>query len=350
MNTFTNILKKLSALILVAIVATAAVAQDEEEAPLSISGSVDTYYKYDFSGYGQRGTWFGEDQNSVSIGMVDIALSHEMGKASFVGEVAFGPRGDGFTSSGLSSGMSTAVGSVQNLYVSYALTDALSVTGGFMGTFVGYEVISPAANFNYSASYLFSNGPFQNAGVKLDYAFSDSFGLMVGVFSSYWDQYVADPDFGMDQIGAQLYVAPLDGWDVYINFISGSWFSEWDITTGYQITDAFYLGANIAQNMEYGGDPDGGFFGFALYPQYAFSDAASVGIRYENWTPEVDGAATISSFTFSGNLKSGNLTFIPELRIDSASEDIFFDGDPGDSETVAAGSFTELIFAAVYSF
>ncbi len=325
------------------MVATAAVAQDEDEG-LSISGSVDTYYKYDFSGATQRGTWFGEDHNSVSIGMVDIALSHSIGKASFVGEVAFGPRGDGFTT-GDNTGGATAPGSIQNLYVSYALTDALSVTGGFMGTFVGYEVISPAANFNYSASYLFSNGPFQNAGVKLDYAISDSFGVMFGVFSSMWDSYVADPGLGMNSIGAQVYVAPVDGWDVYLNFITGSLYSQWDITTGYQISDAFYLGANVSQNMEYGGDEDGGFFGFALYPQYSLTDAAAIGVRFENWTPEFTNAPSINSFTISGNLKAGNLTFIPELRIDSASEDIF-----EDSDAAATGSFTELLFAAVYAF
>ena len=347
MNTITKISKKISVLFLGLIIATVAVAQDEDGG-LSISGSVDTYYKYDFSGYTQRSTWFGEDNNSVSIGMIDVALSHELGKASFVGEFALGPRaiGEG------GSGMATAPGTIQNLYVSYALTDALSVTGGFMGTFVGYEVISPAANFNYSASYLFSNGPFQNAGVKLDYAISDSFGVMFGVFSSSWDRY--SPEFmglGMNSIGAQVYVAPVDGLDIYVNYITGSLFSEWDITAGYQITDAFYLGANIAQNMEYGGDEDAGFFGFALYPQLAVSESAAIGLRFENWTPEFTDAPTINSFTISGNLKAGNLTFIPELRIDSASEDIFYDGDPGDTaNTSPAGSFTELLFAAVYSF
>ena len=350
MNTITKISKKLSVLFLGLTIATVAVAQDED-AGLSISGSVDTYYKYDFSGYAQRGmnysNWFGEDQNSVSIGMLDVALSHEIGKASFVGEFALGPRaiGEG------GSGQGTAPGTIQNLYVSYALTDALSVTGGFMGTFIGYEVISPAANFNYSASYLFSNGPFQNAGVKLDYAISDSFGVMFGVFSSIWDSYIADPGLGMNSIGAQVYVAPVDGWDVYLNFITGSLYSQWDITTGYQISDAFYLGANISQNMEYGGDEDGGFFGFALYPQYSLTDAAAIGVRFENWTPEFTNAPSINSFTISGNLKAGNLTFIPELRIDSASEDIFYDGDPGDTaNTSPAGSFTELLFAAVYAF
>jgi hypothetical protein len=35
------------------------------------------------------------------------------------------------------------------------------------------------ANFHYSTSYLFTNGPFQNAGVKANYAISDKVGIMV---------------------------------------------------------------------------------------------------------------------------------------------------------------------------
>jgi hypothetical protein len=37
------------------------------------------------------------------------------------------------------------------------------------------------ANFHYSTSYLFTNGPFQNAGVKANYAISDKVGIMVGL-------------------------------------------------------------------------------------------------------------------------------------------------------------------------
>lgn len=64
-----------------------------------------------------------------------------------------------------------------------------------MGTFVGYEVISPAGNFNYSISYLFTNGPFQNAGVKLDYAITDRIGVMVGAFNP-WNVYTAPDSIG----------------------------------------------------------------------------------------------------------------------------------------------------------
>lgn len=323
----------------------ALMAQEEsDESPLVISGSVDTYFKYDFSGYGNRSTWFAEDQNSISIGMVDIMLEKTTGNTSFVAELAFGPRGDG---SGAVLGTATAPGSIQNLYVSHALTDQLSLTAGFMGTFVGYEVISPASNFNYSASYLFSNGPFQNAGIKADYAVSDNVGIMVGLFSSYWDSYVADPSKGMDNFGAQLSLAPVEGWDVFLNYISGSLFSQWDITTGFQVSDPFYVGLNVSQNSKYGGDEEAGFFGLAGYLQYAVSDITTLGIRYETFSPDGDDSPTIGSFTFSGNITAGNLTFIPEFRIDSSDKTI---EDWLDSDGMATDSFSEVVLAAVYTF
>jgi hypothetical protein len=62
-------------------------------------------------------------------------------------------------------------------------TDKLSFTAGYM--FIGYEVISPLANFHYFY-ILFTNGPFQNAGVKLNYAFQS---IMVGAFNDSWNSY-----------------------------------------------------------------------------------------------------------------------------------------------------------------
>lgn len=311
---------------------------EEEENGLKVSGSVDTYWKYDFSGYPNIGTSFADEQNSISLGMVDLVLEQTVGKASFVGEVSFGPRNE-----------SSVYGlNIQNLYISYALTEKLSLTAGYMGTFVGYEVISPTGNFNYSTSYLFTNGPFQNAGIKAEYAFSDRVSLMVGLFND-WN--VLQDMNGVSDIGAQLYVAPVDGWDVYVNFISGYNYSaqgnltEFDITTGYQITDAFYLGLNFANASAKNDDTDldSGFTGFALYPQYAFSDAVSFGLRYENFS--IKDGESYNAFTFSLPIKSGPLTFIPEFRIDSSDQDVFVNSD-----LAATGAASQFLLAAVYAF
>ena len=68
---------------------------DSTSTPLEISGSADAYWKYDFAKTGNIGTSFASDQNSLSLGMIDIALKKKTGKASFVGEISFGPRGQG---------------------------------------------------------------------------------------------------------------------------------------------------------------------------------------------------------------------------------------------------------------
>ncbi len=330
--------------------------EDEAKEPLSISGSVDLYYKYDFSGYSDADgvsnipTSFADEQNSLSIGMLDIALSQTVGKASFVGEFSFGPRSfKSIPTFDLGDGDEINI-NIQNLYVSYAVSDAISFTAGYMGTFVGYEVISPTGNFNYSTSYLFTNGPFQNAGLKMDWSVSDNFGLMVGVFND-WNVY---QDFdGLTDIGAQLYFAPTDGFDIYLNVLNGgnTGFIV-DLTTGYQMTDKFYLGLNAA-DFTFDDDDDGGYTGFALYPQFALSDAFSLGYRGEYFIfKEVDegGGAVIDSenvfsSTLTGNFYSGPLTLSTEVRFDSASADFFSDSDFAPTDGAA-----QFLIAAIYAF
>lgn len=318
-------------------------AQDEEDKipPLTLSGSVDTYYKYDFSGKPNIGTSFASDQNSFSIGMFNLIASQEVGKASFVGDIAVGPRNAQSAGDGLNA-------SIQNLYVSYQLTDKLSVTGGYMGTFVGYEVISPSSNFNYSTSYLFTNGPFQNAGLKFNYSVSDRFGIMLGVFND-WNAYTS-VDGDVADFGAQLYVSPVDGWDAYLNFITGPRSgTEFDLTTTYQITDAFMLGLNAASYSA--PDDGGGFTGAALYANYAFSDIVALGIRVESFTDDKlgilvsDDKTSVNAFTLSANIGSGPLKLIPELRFDAAEKEIFLNAD-----TEVTKSAVQFALAAVYSF
>ena len=354
-------MKKLSLLILSLLFCVTIVkAQDEEsDSGLQISGSVDTYWKYDFSGYvGDGGTSniptsFADEQNSISIGMIDVALSQTVGKASFVGEFAFGPRS--FKSIPLfqpDGDADDAYVGIQNLYASYQFSDVFSLTAGYMGTFVGYEVISPAGNFNYSTSYLFTNGPFQNSGIKADFAISDRFAFMVGLFND-WNVY---QDFnGVSDFGAQLYFMPVDGWDLYLNFVTGNPSGTViDLTTGWQITDGLYIGLNAADYSANGEDA-GGYSGLALYPQYAISDAFELGLRYEyfkfkEFTDEDFGAISsqnVNAITLTANLKAGPLTVIPEFRLDGASDDFFYSNNDGVDMTKSASQF---LIAAVYAF
>ncbi len=342
-------------------------AQDSTSTPLTISGSADAYWKYDFAKRPNIGTSFATDQNSVSLGMIDIALKKTTGKASFVGEVSFGPRGqsqsipDGSVTSVLDDNGDpianfTSSFNIQNLYANYAFSEKFSMTAGYMATFVGYEVISPVGNYNYSTSYLFTNGPFQNAGIKATYAFTPKVSLMVGAFNSSWNLYQADPSFGVNTLGAQLMVAPVEGWSAYFNVLSGSQSGTiLDLTTGYQVSESFKLGLNLA-DFSAPGTSTGGFTGGALYLQNAFTKGFGLGLRGEYFSSKQENNAgstfsgvvpdeSVLAFTLSANLKAGGLTFIPEIRLDNGSAAQFKkeNGTPTKSATQAS-------LALVYAF
>ncbi|HEY2583892.1 MAG TPA: outer membrane beta-barrel protein [Mucilaginibacter sp.] len=331
--------------------------------PLVFSGSVDTYYKYDFSGHANIPTSFANEQNSISIGMVDLGLKKTVGNASFVGELSFGPRGQqqsipnadpGLVSLNGSSVTGTAYSSyhIQNLYVSYNVTPKFNLTMGYMSTFIGYEVISPAANFNYSTSYLFTNGPFQNAGFKATYSFSDKVSLMAGIFNDYWNVYQS---YGrVNTFGAQLMVVPVKNWTAYINFATGpASGTEIDLTTTYQITDAFKLGLNAA-DFSAGNGFTGGFSGVALYPQLAVSKVVTLGIRGEYFTTKTGDYLTagpapgesVFGATLTANIKAGPLMVIPEFRLDSSSKSDMFTANGG----ALTSSASQFVLAAVYAF
>lgn len=358
----TKLLTKIFAISMCLIVSSSVRGQDSTVvSPLVISGSADAYYKYDFSrlkgGAGNIPTAFASENNSLSLGMIDIALKKSYKKASFVGEVAFGPRGqfqsipnaDGTYNEGTNSFH------IQNLYASYQFTDKFSMTAGYMGTFLGYEVISPVGNFHYSTSYLFSNGPFQNAGIKANYAFSEKVGLMVGLFND-WNVY---QDFnGMSDFGAQLFVSPVEGWNAYLNVITGyPSGTEFDLTTSYQATQTFKVGLNLA-TMKRPSD-GGGFSGGALYLQNNFSDSFGLGLRSEYFKSRDNESIvfgpqmgeSVLAFTLSANVKAGPLVLIPEVRLDNASKSMFYKNN----QSIASGMLdsknaSQFSLAIVYGF
>ena len=217
-------------------------AQEEEdstpEPTFNFSGTVDTYFRSSFTEDPVApGTSFA-NLNGFALGMANFIVSYEGEKSGFVADVVFGPRGSDavFGSVGNSSEL------VNQLYAYYNLADGVTVTLGNFNTFLGYEVISPAANFNYSTSYMFSYGPFSHTGMKLDFSVSDDVSIMVGVFNQ-TDQTEANYD-RYTAFGAQLGL-----YGQYINFLGGEDYTQIDFTGGFDLSDSFFLGIN-ALNKE----------------------------------------------------------------------------------------------------
>lgn len=311
-------------------------AQEKEAKTFTLSGSIDTYFRGNISG-GNFDTAPGSsfaNNPGFALGMINLIAGYEGEKVGFVADMVYGPRGADavFNSVGNSSSI------VNQLYAYWKVSDKVTLTIGNFNTFLGYEVISPTANFNYSTSYLFSYGPFSHTGIKADFDLGGDTSLMLAVMNP-TDATEYNPN-GSYAFGAQLGFS-----GQFVNFLYDQGAYEIDFTGGFDLSDTFFLGVNAAY---FSGDDAPGFYGAALYPQIATSDAFKIGLRTEYFVEDGDfgaigtGVADSSVFatTLTGNYTIGSLTIIPELRLDSASEAAFV----GDK---ALSSFA---LAAVYAF
>jgi Putative beta-barrel porin-2, OmpL-like. bbp2 len=335
-------------LLLASIVVFAQEAEESTDKKFTISGSVDAYFRSNLTGPNQSFEDDGQDvflnpgtsfanRSGFSLGMANAIISYEGDKVGFVADLVFGPRGEDAVF--LSTGQNSIV---NQLYVYYNVSESVTLTLGNFNTFLGYEVISPVGNFNYSTSYMFSNGPFSHSGLKADIALSDDFSLMLAVMNS--------TDFTEINLDGSYTAGVQLGYkDQYLNFIYGNQTGnsdptmQVDYTGGTDLSDEFFLGINATYN-----DTDGsGFYGAALYPQYAVSEKLGLGLRAEYFGFHYDGGDddTVIAATLSANYKVDDLTIIPEIRLDSWSDDFYFDNDLEPTKSLAS-----FLVAAVYKF
>ncbi len=319
---------------------------DGDEKKFTFSGSVDAYYRANINAansgdnYVAPGSSFAQ-LPGFALGMANLIASYEGEKVGFVGDLVFGPRG---TDAIFASPLYSATGNIVNqLYVYWNVSDKVTLTFGNFNTFLGYEVIAPAANFNYSTSYLFSYGPFSHTGLRADFALSEDWSLMLAVMNP-TDLTELNPT------GTYAYGAQLGYKGQFLNLLADDGAFEIDFTGGFDLSDSFFLGINAAY---FDGSDDTGFAGVALYPQYKTSDTFTLGLRGEYFAETGDFGAigtgvedsSVLALTLTGSATIGNLILKPELRLDSASEDAFID-ENGEPMT----SLASFVFAAVYAF
>jgi len=364
MKAYTNIkLKKNISIFLMSFLGIATVfGQEEEEQEetkpkFTLSGSVDAYYRANLNAdnsfdeasglpYAAPGTSFA-NLPGFALGMANVVAGYEGEKAGFVADLVFGPRG---TDAIFNSPIYSATGNIVNqLYAYWNVSDKVTLTLGNFNTFLGYEVISPVANFNYSTSYLFSWGPFSHTGLKADFAFTDDFSMMLAIMNQ-------TDVTELNITGKYAYGIQFGYSGQYLNVLIDNGPFEIDYTGGFDLSDSFFLGLNAAY---FDGDGAGSFAGAAIYPQITTSENFAIGLRAEYFAEtdgfgaigEIDtagdGEASVFAVTLTGSATIGNLMIKPELRLDSASEESV---NFLDSDLMAQKSLSSFVLAAVYSF
>jgi hypothetical protein len=331
-----------------------AMEEEAEEGPkFSISGSVDAYYRANLNGDNSVDEESGAPNAApgssfanlpgFALGMANVVASYEGEKAGFVADLVFGPRG---TDAVFASPMYSATGNIVNqLYAYWNVTEKVKLTLGNFNTFLGYEVISPVANFNYSTSYLFSYGPFSHTGLRADFDLGSDWSLMLAVMNP-TDLTEFNP-FGKYAYGAQLGYS-----GQFLNFVADNGAFEVDYTGGFDISEEFFLGINAAY---FDGADDSGFGGGAIYPQYKTSENFTLGLRGEYFVEHGDFGAigtgvedsSVFAVTLTGSAAIGNLIIKPEVRLDSASDE---SGYFLDEDLLPQKSLSSVLLAAIYSF
>jgi Putative beta-barrel porin-2, OmpL-like. bbp2 len=333
---------------------------EEKKSPpaTTFAGSADAYYKYDFANDPSNNkTSFTNSSNSFELGMASIEASHKFGKASVFVDLGFGKRAADFSYNDTSPN-DNATFLIKQLSFTYEFSDKFKIIAGSFATHIGYELVDAVDNKNYSMSYAFTNGPFFNTGVKAQYT-AGKFGLMAGITNP--TDFKTALDSGTDQ---KTYIAQVsytgETGAVYLNFTSGSNnpasetnATQFDIVATKKLGDKFALGFNgtyASLKDDTSSALDANWFALVGYANYSFTDKVSLAYRIE-YFDDKDAAKygaidnTIFANTLSLNFKEGNFTFIPEIRFDSSSKDIFFKDQGG-----RTSSASNILFATTYSF
>lgn len=334
-------------------------ATDSTSAPKAIttvSGFADCYYRFDpASNLVNNKTSFTNSDNSFELGMISAKAEQQFGHAAMVADLGFGRRAEDFSYTDASTRFI-----IKQLYLSYMFKHNIKVTAGSWATHIGYEVVDPYLNRNYSMSYMFSYGPFFHTGVKAEKSFGRS-GIMLGLANP---TDLKSASFSHKYLIGQFSTKSADEkLALYINFQAGKpgdsvRVSQADLTASYTLNPKFSLGFNATisnyqvKSGEGYSDPDS-WMGAAAY--FNISPLSWLGItlrsEYFNDPRQLNvfaGAAeggSILANTLSFNLSNDHITLIPEIRFEKASSNVFMN-----KEDTPSGKALSFLCAAVYKF
>ncbi len=354
-------LRKLYVMVAVMALSSNAIAQTDSAAAkksnFSFSGSIDGYFRADFAKEaGNNKTSFTNSTGKFALGMVSAKMDYTAKKFSFTADLGIGKRAKEFAynDKGILAG-------VKQLYVAYAATDWLKLTAGTWATHVGYELVDPFGNRNYSMSYMFSYGPFLHTGAKADLTFGGT-GLMIGLANP--TDYRKAPDASKKALLFQFSQAVTDDVKVYLNYVGAQRPSDsaktnqFDLVLTAKLSDLFNIGVNgtvcniKTQSRNVYGDASS-WSGIATYLNFDPVEKFGITLRSEIFNDKnqlaalgtAASGASIFANTLSANIKLKGFTIVPELRLESAGENIYYS-----KAGTGARSATSFLVAAYYKF
>lgn len=295
----------------------------------------DGYFRSDFNqNLSNNRTSFTNTNNKLALGMISGKVDFSAKNFSFTADLGIGKRAEEFAYNDKG-----ALSYVKQLYASYAITDWVKFTAGTWATHVGYELVDPYGNRNYSMSYMFSYGPFLHTGIKADFTLGTT-GLMIGVANP--TDYRRAPSSSKKYLLFQFSQPIGENAKIYLNYAGGqrpgdsAKTRQFDVVATGKINEEFNIGFNatvnsikLQRNSTY--LKPASWSGAAIYLNYDPVEKVGLTLRSEIFNDQnqmaalgtATSGASIFANTLSANIKLGKLTFIPELRHETAGESIY---------------------------
>ncbi len=330
---------------------------------LVISGLVDGYYRYNFSGKQNNFTSFTNSQSSFELGMASLKLdaTSKSGKVGATVDLGFGRRAEEFSyndgADSSKNGFAT-LAAIKQAFITYNISPKVKFTAGKFATHVGYEVLDAPLNRNYSMSYMFTNGPFFHTGLKADVT-AGQLAFMLGI-TNYTDQSTSNTAVknliaqisGSTRNGklkAFLNYSGFAGSDSGKNPSSMKSIHQIDLVLNGIISNKFGIGYNgTIQDRKPTLLSSGNWIGNALYLNFDPSNKVGITLRTEYIIDKKTiyfATKDIFANTLSLNYKTGALTIIPEVRFECANSDLYLKNDGSGTKYT-----TSALVAAVYKF
>ncbi len=327
---------------------------------LQLNGYIDFFYRYDLGNqnlqFSNNYTSYTNYKNSLILGTATIDLNYIKKKSEAKIEFAYGSQSDrNNTNSYIMDEFY-----LKRAYFSYIINQKWNLTIGKLYTYLNDEDIDIINNNFYTVSYIFSNTPSFFVGVLAEHTFKNKQVLSFGITED------ADQLFNTNNIKNIIvqWETPTSATSYFrFNYQGGyanqkKYFNQFESFFSTPINKKLNFNASLDYNFS--SDPENfsnwvGFMSMLLYKIKPSINLNWRGEAFYSSDPLIFNQSPISInqnnyFVHSQTLASKihvtpNIVFIPEIKFDWSTKDIFVD-----AKNTPTNTAYNMVFALYYSF
>ncbi|MBT5027355.1 MAG: porin [Nitrospinaceae bacterium] len=343
---------------------------------IEVHGFASSSYSYNFdqpSDKSNRLRVYDFDDNSFKFDNAEIVLKKDAANIGDVGfrlDMTYGFSGPQTNKAGGGPSVGTTDVSdddfdLQIAFVQYnaPIGNGLLIDFGKFATHIGAEVMDgyDGWNSNFSRSFLFNYGPFTHTGVRMQYALSDTVGLLGMISNGQDNQTDTNAAKGF---GGQVSWMACDNITLLFNYFgsaeeqvnqannSDDYRHFFDVVADISVTNKLSLNLNYVYGTEdnaRGAGLDAQWWGFSGIARYDVNNWLSLNLRGQ-FFDDSDGFRSstvqqLASFTFTPEVRiNNNMVVRAEYRHDDSSATPFIDRNTNPQDTQDTVAFNALFY------